>query len=100
MKSKHCEWCDAGFATNISYQKYCSVECREAATREKIAERYSIKRRNNKKHRNRKCKACQSPLSIYNDGELCSNCLVNPQEVKKTLKEIKGLADGQNNTDS
>lgn len=100
MKSKHCEWCDTGFETEISYQKYCSVECRESATREKIAERYNIKRRNNKKHKNRKCKSCHSPLSIYNDGELCSNCLVNPQEVKKTLKEIKGLADGQNNSDS
>jgi len=48
MKQKHCEWCDAPFETKISYQIYCSPECREQATKEKIAQRYNIKKRNNK----------------------------------------------------
>lgn len=45
MKSKHCEWCDHTFETKISYQIYCSSECREAATKEKIMARYQISRR-------------------------------------------------------
>jgi disulfide oxidoreductase YuzD len=43
----------------------------------------------------RKCKSCERPLSVYNDDQLCSSCIVNPSEVSKTLKEIKGMANGR-----
>jgi hypothetical protein len=35
------------------------------------------------------------PLSAYNDQDLCAECLVNPLEVKKALKELKGFANGK-----
>lgn len=87
---KHCNWCDTEFFTAITYQVYCSDECRAAATKQKIAQRYLITRRQKRKGKNRKCKSCGSPLSIYNDDPLCIKCSVNPNEVLKALKQIKG----------
>lgn len=95
MKNKHCEWCDNAFETKISYQIYCSPECREQATKEKIAQRYNIKKRNQKNRKSRFCKSCKAKLSVYNDDQLCSNCIVNPKDVSSVLKEIKGLANGK-----
>lgn len=95
MKNKHCQWCDNNFETSISYQIYCSVECREQATKEKIAQRYAQTRRSKRLNKVRKCKSCDVPLSVYNDEELCSECIVNPLDVKKALKEIKGFANGK-----
>jgi len=92
---KHCQWCDAQFDTQISYQIYCSVSCREAATKEKIAARYLVKRRTNRVSKERKCKSCDSVLSIYNDEVLCPRCLIIPGDVSKALKDIKGLANGK-----
>jgi hypothetical protein len=43
----------------------------------------------------RKCKNCGSTLSIYNDEQTCSICDINPSEVNKILKELKGIADGK-----
>jgi hypothetical protein len=31
-------------------------------------------------------------LSIYNDDLLCNNCNVNPVDIKKALKELKGFS--------
>lgn len=86
---KNCSWCDNQFETKISYQIYCSLECRESATKEKIAARYLISRRQKRIGKVRLCKNCKEELSIYNDDPLCNSCLVNPVEVIKALKEIK-----------
>lgn len=91
MKQKHCEWCDNQFKPRVSYQIYCSSECRELATREKITERYSITRRVKLSSRVRPCKSCGTRLSAYNDDDLCQKCLVNPTDVKKALKDIRGI---------
>lgn len=99
MKSKHCEWCDHTFQTKISYQIYCSAECREAATKEKIVARYQITRRRKRTGKVRKCRSCNTDLSIYNDDILCNSCSVNPNDVAKVLKEIKGLINGKDRTD-
>ena len=93
--TKHCQWCDNGFETKISYQIYCSESCREGATREKIAQRYIQSRRSKRSGKDRKCKQCGTNLSIYNDESLCLKCEVNPTDVMKALKEIKGLANGK-----
>lgn len=95
MKTKHCQWCDNSFETAISYQIYCSVECREQATKEKIAQRYAQTRRSKRLKKVRNCKSCDVPLSVYNDEDLCGECIVNPFDVKKALKEIKGFANGK-----
>jgi hypothetical protein len=86
---KHCQWCDKVFETQIKYQVYCSVECRDAATKEKIAARYIIERRQRRIGKNRKCKCCGEGLSIYNDDALCTKCTVNPNDVNKALKQIR-----------
>ena len=95
MKNKHCEWCDNQFTAKLSYQIYCSVECREQATKEKIAERYLLVKIKNRIGKERKCKSCGVNLSIYNDDVLCKVCSVNPTEVLKAMKDLKGLADGK-----
>jgi hypothetical protein len=95
MKTKHCEWCDSQFESAISYQIYCSSGCRDLATKEKISQRYAIIRRERRLGKTRKCKSCDSSLSIYNDDELCQQCLINPKDVVKALKEIKGFGNGK-----
>jgi hypothetical protein len=86
---KHCQWCDNLFTTEIKYQIYCSQECREGATKEKIAARYIIERRQKRIGKDRRCKSCDELLSIYNDESLCVNCNINPKDVIKALKQIK-----------
>lgn len=92
---KNCQWCDATFKPRVSYQIYCSDACREQATKEKIAQRYAMNRRNKMIGKTRNCKNCDKPLSVYNDEQLCSACTVNPSDVAKALKEIKRLANGK-----
>ena len=91
---KLCERCDNHFTPKVSYQIYCSTECRDAATKDKIAERYHVTRRQKRICKNRRCLGgCGTSLSIYNDSGFCSNCNVSKKAVDKTLKEIKGFFD-------
>ena len=92
---KNCQWCNQPFQTKVSYQIYCSPECREEATKEKIANRYAITRRQKRHGKIRLCKSCGNKLSVYNDDMLCDKCVINPQDVSKALKEIKGIANGK-----
>ena len=92
---KTCQWCDTAFDPNVKYQIYCTPGCRESATKEKITQRYAITRRNKMIGKDRKCRACGSKLSAYNDDALCQTCLVDPVEVLKALKKIKGAASGK-----
>ena len=91
MINKHCEWCDHSFQTKISYQIYCSAECREAATKEKIMQNYFLKQVKKRFEKKRTCKSCGSLLSAYNDSQTCFACVSNPSDVSKALKEIKGI---------
>lgn len=91
MKNKHCEWCDEKFAQKVKYQIYCSPECRELATKEKIAQRYIKERTKKRSLVKRFCKSCGTVLSMYNDSQLCELCDVNPNDVSKALKDIKKL---------
>lgn len=88
---KSCDWCDQSFETKISYQIYCSVECREESTKDKIAQRYAITRRSRMIGRKRNCKSCGLGLSAYNDQNLCSNCVIDPKDVSRALRELKGI---------
>ena len=92
---KHCQYCDTYFTPNTSYQIYCSATCRELATKEKIAQRYEQTRREKRKNKDRKCKICQTALSIYNDEPTCPNCIVVPKDVSRLLRQIKGIASGK-----
>jgi hypothetical protein len=88
---KLCNRCDNYFSPKVSYQIYCSDTCREESTREKIAERYLISRRQKRIGKNRRCLGgCNTSLSIYNDSGFCANCNVSKKAVDKMLKELKG----------
>ena len=91
---KQCERCDVRFKPKVTYQIYCSELCRDEATKEKIAERYQLTRRQKRKGKDRKCLGgCGVKLSIYNDSGFCSNCNVSRKAVDKMLKELKGYFD-------
>ena len=91
---KSCDWCSVEFDPNVSYQIYCSVECRENATRSKIAERYQVNRIKNRYGKKRKCSGgCGTYISIYNDNGFCNKCMINKRKVDQMLKELKGLFD-------
>lgn len=91
---KQCEKCDKKFKAKVSYQIYCSEKCRDAATKEKIAERYNLTRRQKRIGKIRKCLGgCGVQLSIYNDSGFCSNCNVSKKAVDKMLREVKGYFD-------
>ena len=88
---KQCERCDTKFKPKVTYQIYCSEECRDLATKDKIAERYQITRRQKRRGKIRRCLGgCGQQLSIYNDSSFCANCNVSQKSVEKMLKQIKG----------
>jgi hypothetical protein len=95
MKNKHCKWCDHTFEAKVSYQIYCSSECRDLATKEKISERYQLQRRLRRRDKPRYCRSCSKQLSAYNDSTICDTCSSDPTDVSKVLKEIKGLMNGK-----
>jgi len=92
---KHCEWCDNKFTQKVKYQIYCSADCRQLATKEKIAQRYIQERTKKRALVKRFCKSCGHLLSIYNETQLCELCDVNPKDVSKALKDIRKLIDGE-----
>ncbi len=91
---KLCERCDKRFQPKVSYQIYCSQDCRDLATKDKIAERYQVSRRQKRIGKIRRCLGgCGVQLSIYNDSGFCSNCNVSQKAVEKMIKELKGIID-------
>ena len=91
---KVCEKCETKFKPKVSYQIYCGEECRSVATKEKIAERYKITRRQKRIGKKRKCLGgCGVDLSIYNDSGFCSNCNISKKAVDKMIKQLKGFVD-------
>jgi hypothetical protein len=89
---KQCSWCSNYFAANVSYQIYCSADCREQATKQKIVERHRATRLSKRKEKPKVCAGkCGTALSAYNDYDYCDNCFVNNKEVKKKIKQIRML---------
>ena len=86
---KQCSWCSNHFAPNVTYQIYCSANCREGATKEKIVERHKENKRKKNSQKNRLCTTCGTKLSIYNDHVLCNSCNVDKKQVNKKIREIK-----------
>jgi hypothetical protein len=86
---KNCKRCEKTFETKVTYQIYCSDICREQATKEKIASRYIVAKRQKRIGKVRKCKNCENDLSIYNDEPICTFCLINPVEVVRALKKLR-----------
>lgn len=93
---KNCDWCSEEFQPNVSYQIYCSAECRELATKDKVNTNYQLKRRQKLSKQKRYCSnGCGTILSIYNDTGRCTSCSVNEKKVDRALKELRGLIEYQ-----
>lgn len=91
---KFCDWCSKEFQPRVTYQIYCSKECRDLATKEKINARYQINRRKEKSKKTKRCSGgCGTVISIYNNNGFCNVCMINQRKVDKTLRELKGLFD-------
>lgn len=94
---KLCKWCDSYFTPSVSYQIYCSADCRNNATKGKILERQRVLKRQKRKNKIRTCAGkCGTILSIYNDDKYCDHCLINEKQVDKALKEIKNMGGNDN----
>jgi predicted nucleic acid-binding Zn ribbon protein len=96
---KTCQWCDGPFQPRVSYQIYCSDECRDAATKEKIAQKYAIAKRHKLMSKPRHCRSCGQAMSVYNDDQICNQCIIDPKDVQIELKKIKGLLNGKDKLD-
>jgi hypothetical protein len=94
----HCLSCDKGFEPNTTKQIYCSSECRQEASKEKILERYHIEKRKKRQGKEKKCAGgCETLLSIYNDSGMCDTCLVHKRKMKTFMKELKDYFDYEQN---
>lgn len=90
----YCTWCEKDFIPASPKQIYCSAECRQEASREKIIERYHAEKRKKRLGKKRLCAGeCGTPLSIYNDAGICDNCLTNKRKMKSFIREIKDYFD-------
>lgn len=94
MEDSFCVLCDSPFKQNSNKQIYCSAECRQEASKEKILERYNIEKRKKRIGKEKKCAGgCGTLLSIYNDSGMCDNCIINVKKLNKFIKEVKGYFD-------
>jgi hypothetical protein len=67
--------CDNKFEPRTHNQKYCSDECCRIATNIKIKQKYYDKKaRLAGKSRICKTSGCKTPLSRYNENDMCSKC--------------------------
>jgi hypothetical protein len=86
---KACQWCLEVFKAKVDYQIYCSANCREAATREKVRDRARIASIRRRYKKNRMCaNNCGTKLNAYNDSKICARCVVNDKLVEKALDNI------------
>lgn len=88
---KPCSRCDTKFIPKVSYQIYCSQNCRDESTKEKIAERYRVTKLRKRKSKDRRCRNCSEKLSMYAEGPLCYFCNIDPKLVNKALRELKKI---------
>lgn len=91
--SQYCRQCDKEFFSKAKHQIYCSVPCREEATKLKIAERINLSKVKNRIGKVRNCVNCGCELSIYNEKTLCNACNVDQKKLDKALREIKRFFD-------
>jgi len=91
---KFCDWCSSEFQPNVSYQIYCSPECRKFATKEKVNARYRAKKRLSQGKKQKRCSGgCGTIISIYSQSKFCNSCVVSSKQVVNALKELKGIID-------
>lgn len=90
----YCAWCDNQFTPSSSKQIYCSVECRQLASKEKIVERNKTEKIKKRIGKERLCAGdCGTLLSIYNNEGICDSCIEHKRKMNSFIKELKGYFD-------
>lgn len=90
----YCVWCDENFEPSSTKQIYCSVECRQQASKEKIELRNKTEKIKNRIGKEKKCAGgCGTILSIYNDEGICEICIEHKRKMNTFMKELKGYFD-------
>jgi hypothetical protein len=91
---KYCSWCDKEFDPNSPKQIYCSGECRQEASKQKIVERIEQEKIKKRIGKDRRCGGgCGTLLSIYNGSGMCDNCLAHKKKVNNFMRELKNYFD-------
>lgn len=72
----------------IKNQVYCSSECRQQAIKNAAMKKREHKRRLKRMQKRPCCKVCGAYLSIYGQGNTCSNHS-HPQILSNVLKGIR-----------
>jgi hypothetical protein len=82
--------CAKEFEAKTHNQKYCSDECCRVATNKRIMEKYYEKKAIRKGKIIKKCKKCKSPLSKYQNEDVCASCIKmrNKQNRDQLLRMI------------
>lgn len=94
----YCLWCDKQFEPNTNKQIYCSAECRQEASKEKILDRYQKEKRKKRQGKEKRCAGnCGTLLSIYNDSSMCDNCLVHHRKMKSFMRDLRNYFDYEQN---
>lgn len=93
MELKECayEGCSNTFEPSRHNQRYCSPECSTKANNAKILKKYhERKARLNGGRRVCKTPGCMTPLSKYNDSDICHACDLKQREARrqKMLREF------------
>lgn len=89
----NCAWCVAEFKAATNNQIYCGPECRQAATKHRSEQVRVIKR---KRKRDKVCAGgCGTLLSMYNESNYCTICMVSKHELKRVIKEIRDIVNGK-----
>ncbi len=87
--NKICEWCGDDFDARVSYQIYCSPECRTSATRDKSVAKQREKKIKSRIGKTRVCTTCNKPLSVYNDDNYCSSCIGSKKDFRRFIRNLK-----------
>ena len=88
---KQCDWCRRSFEPAVSFQIYCSEECRAEATKHNQALKSKERKLNRRKQKKRICanSDCNNVLSIYNDSKYCASCFFSEHVVLRELDNLK-----------
>lgn len=88
---KQCDWCNGRFFPAVSFQIYCSEDCRTAATKHNQALKSKERKLSRRKTKKRICanSDCNNVLSVYNDSKYCASCFFSEHVVLRELENIK-----------
>jgi hypothetical protein len=89
--NQYCRWCDKQYTANSKQQVYCSIECRQIATKENTMQKRKQQKFKKRINKRRLCSGCGIEISIYNEFSICNSCYVDKKKLDKFLKDMRYL---------